>query len=100
MAVIRLKYQAEKSMIPTRLKEIDLSQFGRSGFVELRFNHQGISCSFRLPYTRPYSKKPALSSTINLNGGKDRNLDFLEWEQRITDNYRHEVNIECNCSVL
>jgi len=100
MAIIRLKFQARNSMIPTRLKSIDISKFDHTGFVEVKFQHEGQTKNFKVPFKRPYSKKPKLSSTVNLNGGADRNLEFTEWERRITDDCKNEVNIECNYTIL
>ena len=100
MAILRLKYQAANSMVPPRLNQVDISQFEHTGFVEIRFTHEGTFYTFKVPFKRPFSKKPVLSSTINLNGGADRNLEFNEFEERFNPENLAEIKIECNYSII
>lgn len=100
MAILRLKYQAANSKIPTRLNQVDISQFEHTGFVELRFTYEGTLYTFKVPFKRPFSKRPILSSTINLNGGSQRNLEFNEFEERLNPENLAEIKIECNYSII
>ena len=100
MAILRLKFQAENSIVPTRLSQVDLIQFEHSGFVRLDLIHEGNPYSFKIPFIRPFKKRPMLSSTVNLNGGPLKNMDFEEFQERINPGFLNEVKMECKYTIL
>lgn len=100
MAILRLKFQAENSIVPTRLSQVDLIQFEHSGFVRLDLIHEGNPYSFKIPFIRPFKKRPILSSTVNLNGGPLKNTDFEEFQERINPNFLNNVKIECKYTLV
>jgi len=95
MAILRLKFQAKKSIVPTRLSQVELSQFDHSGFVALHVTHDEKAYSFKVPFIRPFKKRPKLSSTINLNAGPLKNLDFEAFQEKHNPNSKAVVKLEC-----
>lgn len=100
MAILRLKYQAENSIVPPRLSQVDLIQFGHTGFVRLDLIHEGHPYSFKIPFIRPFKKRPILSSTVNLNGGSFKNMEFEEFQERINPDFQNDLKIDCKYTIL
>ncbi|GHB49212.1 hypothetical protein [Mongoliitalea lutea] len=100
MSTLRLQFKAPKSTVPARINQVSISDFEHTGFLMLRFSFQQESFEFKVPYIRPYKKKPLLSNTVNINGGTLKNQAFEDFQMKTTHNYTQEVKIECNYTIL
>lgn len=100
MATLRLRFKAPKSTVPARLNQVSISDFEHKGFLMLRFTFHQESHEFKVPYIRPYKKKPLLSNTVNINGGDLKNQAFEDFQMKATSDYTQEVKIECNYTIL
>jgi len=90
------------SNIPSRIVKADLSEYGRSGVVNVQFEYEGKTHEYQLPFTRPYmnKEKGEFANLLNLNQSRsDNNLVFQEFIARATANYTVYPQIEVDCVI-
>jgi len=88
------------SSVPSRIVKADLSGFGRSGWVIVQFEYDGMAHPYEIPFTRPYTNKEngVFANLLNLNQSRsDNNLFFQEFIARATSNYTVYPQIEVDC---
>ncbi len=91
------------SFVPSRIVQTDLTNFGRSGKVQITFNYEGNYYKFIVPFTRPYLNKAneVFANLINLNQHRNsNNQEFQDFIIKITHDFTVFPAIEISCQVL
>ena len=91
------------SFVPSRIVQTDLTNFGRSGKVQITFNYEGNHYKFIVPFTRPYLNKAneIFANLINLNQhGKSKNEAFQDFIIKITNHFTVSPAIEIPCEIV
>lgn len=90
------------SNIPSRIVKADLSTFGRSGWVIVQFEYDGMAHSYEIPFTRPYINKEngVFVNLLNLNQSRSDIPVFQEFIARATANYTVYPHIEVDCVLV